>query len=88
MHTSVHLERKVKNQKPLNRAQQILRKNKKNFPKWFWRIREEHSYDTSTFTWDIPHAEVTVDADGSITFHAVSMEAFGALGMFVELLEE
>jgi hypothetical protein len=73
MYASVHLERKVKNQKPLNRAQRILRKNRESFPKWYWRILEDRNFETITlYTWDIPKAEVTIDDEGHVTFIALT----------------
>lgn len=87
MHASVHLECKVKSKKPLNRAQRIMRKNKSNFPTWYWRIMEDHSYTTITIIRHIPKAEVIVDSTGHVTFHALSMVPFGAPGTSVTPLE-
>jgi hypothetical protein len=60
----VHLDQKIKNEKPLNRAQKILRKNRKSFPAWYWRIIEEHSSDTFVFSWHIRNVIVSETPNG------------------------
>lgn len=68
MKARIRIEQKVKNQKPLNRAQKILKKNREDFPAWYWRLVEKNNVETITFSWEIPQADVYVDTLGRVTF--------------------
>lgn len=70
MKARIHLEQKVQNQKPLNRAQKILKKNRAGFPTWYWRLVEKNNVETITLSWDIPSADIYMDSLGRVVFSA------------------
>jgi hypothetical protein len=88
MKASVSFEQRVRRPKSINRAQDILRRNRDCKPKWYWRLVEARSYEWDVIRHHIPTAEVYMDSLGRMIFHAVPDVPAGDYSLKIEEITE